>query len=72
ELSCDAYFDIEPNDIFPSQFKVFFSANEAAFNHFYHYHSDIFSASFWQSCQQQVRQGHLPDVYPYEQSWRFK
>uniref|UniRef100_UPI003565A971 bifunctional isocitrate dehydrogenase kinase/phosphatase n=1 Tax=Pseudoalteromonas sp. TaxID=53249 RepID=UPI003565A971 len=47
ELSCDAYFDIEPNDIFPSQFKVFFSANEAAFNHFYHYHSDIFSASFW-------------------------
>lgn len=72
ELSSDSYFDIEPNDIFPSQFKVFFSANELAFNAFNSHHSDLFNAKFWQTCQQQVQQGYLPDVYPYKQSWRFK
>ncbi|MBB1404299.1 bifunctional isocitrate dehydrogenase kinase/phosphatase [Pseudoalteromonas sp. SG44-5] len=72
ELSSDSYFDIEPNDIFPSQFKVFFSANELAFNAFNSHHSDLFNAQFWQTCQQQVQQGYLPDVYPYKQSWRFK
>ncbi|MGO2408008.1 bifunctional isocitrate dehydrogenase kinase/phosphatase [Pseudoalteromonas nigrifaciens] len=72
ELSSDSYFDIEPNDIFPSQFKVFFSANELAFNAFNTHHSDLFNAKFWQTCQQQVQQGYLPDVYPYKQSWRFK
>lgn len=72
ELSSNTYFDIAENDIFPSQFKVFFSANDAAFNNFNNLHSNLFLAEFWQGCQQQIRAGYLPDVYPYKQSWRFK
>ncbi len=71
ELSAQSYFDIADNDVFPSQFKVFFSANERAFSIFKYHHSDIFTASFWQNCQQQIRAGHIYDVYPYKQSWRF-
>ncbi|WP_350602732.1 bifunctional isocitrate dehydrogenase kinase/phosphatase [Pseudoalteromonas sp. SMN1298-MNA-CIBAN-0114] len=71
ELSSNSYFDIAENDIFPSQFKVFFSANEIAFNYFNNEHSNLFLAKFWQGCQQQVHNGYLPDVYPYKQSWRF-
>ena len=71
ELSTNSYFDIAENDIFPSQFKVFFSANEIAFNYFNNEHSNLFLATFWQGCQQQVHNGYLPDVYPYKQSWRF-
>ena len=71
ELSRNSYFDIAENDIFPSQFKVFFSANEIAFNYFNNKHSNLFLATFWQGCQQQVHNGYLPDVYPYKQSWRF-
>ncbi|KHM46491.1 isocitrate dehydrogenase [Pseudoalteromonas distincta] len=71
ELSSNSYFDIAENDIFPSQFKVFFSANEVAFNYFNNEHSNLFLATFWQGCQQQVHNGYLPDVYPYKQSWRF-
>ncbi|MBB1324294.1 bifunctional isocitrate dehydrogenase kinase/phosphatase [Pseudoalteromonas sp. SR45-1] len=71
ELSSNSYFDIAENDIFPSQFKVFFSANEVAFNYFNNEHSNLFLATFWQDCQQQVHNGYLPDVYPYKQSWRF-
>ena len=72
ELSANSYFDIAENDIFPSQFKVFFSANETAFNYFNCEHNDLFLADFWQTCQQQIKSGFLPDVYPYKQSWRFK
>lgn len=71
ELSSNSYFDIAENDIFPSQFKVFFSANEIAFSYFNNEHSNLFLATFWQGCQQQVHNGYLPDVYPYKQSWRF-
>ena len=71
ELSSNSYFDIAENDIFPSQFKVFFSANDIAFNYFNNEHSNLFLATFWQGCQQQVHNGYLPDVYPYKQSWRF-
>ncbi|WP_165727378.1 bifunctional isocitrate dehydrogenase kinase/phosphatase [Pseudoalteromonas sp. 31A1] len=71
ELSSHSYFDIAENDIFPSQFKVFFSANELAFNYFNNEHSHLFLAPFWQGCQQQIHNGYLPDVYPYKQSWRF-
>ncbi|GAA81022.1 bifunctional isocitrate dehydrogenase kinase/phosphatase [Pseudoalteromonas sp. BSi20495] len=71
ELSSNSYFDIAENDIFPSQFKVFFSANEIAFSYFNNEHSNMFLATFWQGCQQQVHNGYLPDVYPYKQSWRF-
>lgn len=72
ELSANSYFDIAENDIFPSQFKVFFSVNETAFNYFNCEHNELFLADFWQACQQQIKSGFLPDVYPYKQSWRFK
>jgi len=71
ELSSYSYFDIAETDIFPSQFKAFFSANEIAFNYFNNEHSNLFLAMFWQGYQQQVHNGYLPDVYPYKQSWRF-
>ncbi len=72
ELSSHSYFDIDEHDIFPSQFKVFFSANTHAFEYFNTHHSDLFTTAFWQQCQQQIQNGFLPDVYPYKQSWRFK
>lgn len=71
ELSSDSYFDIADNDIFPSQFNVFFSANEAAFSFFKHHHNDIFTATMWQDIQRAINNGQLFDVYPYKQSWRF-
>ena len=72
ELSSDSYFDVAENDIFPSQFSIFFSANPHAYQHFCQQHQDIFSADFWLTCQQQIQDGQLLDVYPYKQSWRFE
>lgn len=72
ELSAQSYFDIADTDVFPSQFKVFFSANDTAFKMFNQHHSDIFTAMFWQNCQAQIKAGHVYDVYPYKNSWRFE
>ncbi|WP_392343609.1 bifunctional isocitrate dehydrogenase kinase/phosphatase [Pseudoalteromonas prydzensis] len=71
ELSNESYFDVAENDVFPSQFKVFFSADQRAFNYFYEQHNDLFSPEFWQQCQTQINAGYIYDVYPYKQSWRF-
>ena len=71
ELSSESYFDIAENDVFPSQFKVFFSANKRAFDHFNAAHQDIFTATMWQQLQTAINDGQLLDVYPYKQSWRF-
>ena len=72
ELSNESYFDVAENDVFPSQFKVFFSAEQRAFNYFSEQHSDLFSPEFWQQCQTKINVGFIHDVYPYKQSWRFK
>ncbi|MDQ9090898.1 bifunctional isocitrate dehydrogenase kinase/phosphatase [Pseudoalteromonas haloplanktis] len=71
ELSNESYFDVDENDVFPSQFKVFFSADQRAFSYFCQQHNDLFSPEFWQQCQAQINAGHVYDVYPYKQSWRF-
>ncbi|KPH59693.1 bifunctional isocitrate dehydrogenase kinase/phosphatase [Pseudoalteromonas porphyrae] len=71
EISSESYFDVAENDVFPSQFNVFFSANRQAFSYFCQQHHNLFSPEFWQQCQNQINAGHLADVYPYKQSWRF-
>ncbi|CAM4338327.1 bifunctional isocitrate dehydrogenase kinase/phosphatase [Pseudoalteromonas ostreae] len=72
ELSSESYFDVAENDVFPSQFKVFFSAEQQAFSHFCQQHQDLFSPDFWLQCQADINAGQLADVYPYKQSWRFQ
>lgn len=72
ELSSESYFDVAENDVFPSQFKVFFSADQQAFSHFCQQHQDLFSPDFWLQCQADINDGQLADVYPYKQSWRFQ
>ncbi|TMO20473.1 isocitrate dehydrogenase kinase/phosphatase-domain containing protein, partial [Pseudoalteromonas sp. S4741] len=47
EISAHSYFDIDQNDIFPSQVKVFFSAISSDLIHFNHYLSDLFTAKYW-------------------------
>lgn len=72
ELSSESYFDVAENDIFPSQFSIFFSANPLAYDYFCQQHQDLFSVDFWQACQTQIHAGQLPDVYPYKHEWRFE
>jgi isocitrate dehydrogenase kinase/phosphatase len=38
---------------------------------FMKHHADLLDAAFWQSHKERIQQGHVYDVFPYEQDKRF-
>jgi isocitrate dehydrogenase kinase/phosphatase len=72
ELSGKPWYSVGPNDIFPEEFRLFFSGNQRARKVFDELHSDIYRASFWQQLQQQIKSGYVEDCYPYRRKLRFK
>lgn len=71
EMSGQPWYSVGPNDIFPEEFRLFFSGNQRARKAFDAQHSDIYEASFWQGLQERLREGHVEDFFPYPQSLRF-
>jgi isocitrate dehydrogenase kinase/phosphatase len=49
EMASKPWYSVGPNDIFPEEFRLFFSGNQRARKVFDKLHSDIYEASFWQS-----------------------
>lgn len=71
ELSSQPWYSVGPNDIFPEEFRLFFSGNQRARKVFDEIHSDIYEASFWQGLQEQVRSGYVESFFPYRRKFRF-
>ena len=70
-LADTPWFGVAPNDIFPEEFRLFFSGNQRARQAFDELHSDIYQASFWQELQRQVRTGAVGDFFPYRRKLSF-
>ncbi len=71
EMSSQPWYSVGPNDIFPEEFRLFFSGNQRARKVFDQMHSDIYSAEFWQRLQDQVRSGYIEYFFPYRRKLRF-
>jgi isocitrate dehydrogenase kinase/phosphatase len=71
EMSSKPWYTVGPNDIFPEEFRLFFSGNQRARKVFDRLHSDLYEASFWQGMQEQIRRGHVGDFFPYRRKYRF-
>jgi isocitrate dehydrogenase kinase/phosphatase len=71
EMASQPWYTVAPNDIFPEEFRLFFSGNQRARKVFDALHSDIYEASFWQGLQEQVRSGHVENFFPYRREFRF-
>ncbi len=71
EMSSQPWYSVGPNDIFPEEFRLFFSGNQRARKAFDAMHSDIYDAEFWQGLQQQIRSGHVESFFPYRRKLRF-
>jgi isocitrate dehydrogenase kinase/phosphatase len=71
ELASQPWYNVGPNDIFPEEFRLFFSGNQRARKVFDAMHSDIYEASFWQGLQERIRQGYIEDFFPYRRKFRF-
>jgi isocitrate dehydrogenase kinase/phosphatase len=72
EMASQPWYSVGPNDIFPEEFRLFFSGNQRARKVFDELHSDIYEASFWQGLQEQVRSGYVESFFPYRRKFRFE
>jgi isocitrate dehydrogenase kinase/phosphatase len=71
EMASKPWYTVGPNDIFPEEFRLFFSGNQRARKVFDAIHSDIYEVSFWQGLQEKIRSGHVEDFFPYRREMRF-
>ncbi|MEE4189996.1 MAG: isocitrate dehydrogenase kinase/phosphatase-domain containing protein, partial [Halieaceae bacterium] len=71
EMSDTPWYTVAPNDIFPEEFRLFFSGNQRARKAFDEMHSDLYEASFWQGLQENIANGFVADFFPYRRKMRF-
>jgi isocitrate dehydrogenase kinase/phosphatase len=68
---CSSDLSVGPNDIFPEEFRLFFSGNQRAREAFDERHSDLYEAGFWQGLQERIRGGYVESFYPYRRRLQF-
>lgn len=71
ELASQPWYDVGPFDVFPEEFRLFFSGNQRAKRVFDQLHAEIYELSFWCGLQEQIRAGVVHDVFPYRRNKRF-
>jgi isocitrate dehydrogenase kinase/phosphatase len=72
EMSGQPWYSVGPNDVFPEEFRLFFSGNARARKAFDQLHSDLYEASFWTNLQDKLRDGFVEDFFPYSGKLRFQ
>lgn len=72
EMSSQPWYDVAKEDVFPEEFRLFFSGNRRAREVFDQLHPDIYEVEFWQGLQQKIHKGIFGDVFPYRRKYRFE
>ena len=71
EMSAEVWYTVGPKDVFPETFEPFLLGNDTVREVFMRYHADLLDADFWQRHKERILEGHVFDVFPYEQEKRF-
>ena len=71
EMQAGTWYTVAPDDVFPEEFRLFFSGNIKARKMFEEMHSDLYTVEFWQGLQEKIRNGFVLDVFPYRRAKRF-
>lgn len=71
EMADMPWYSVAPNDVFPEEFRLFFSGNNQAREIFEELHSDLYDYRYWQNLQNNIQAGCVEDVYPYRRNKRF-
>lgn len=72
EIAAEPWFAVNPNDIFPEEFRTFLWFPGPFRQLMEEAHSALYTAQFWQTCQASVRAGEVLDIYPYEPNHAFR
>jgi isocitrate dehydrogenase kinase/phosphatase len=65
EVSAEPWFSVRENDIFPEEFPNFLPLPEPARAALFEQHADLFRPDFWRAMQKRIRDGEVPEVFPY-------
>ena len=71
EMAEQPWYSVGPKDIFPEEFRLFFSGNARTREAFDAQHADLYDADFWVRLQNKLRDGFVEDFYPYPRRVRF-
>ncbi|MBK1682462.1 bifunctional isocitrate dehydrogenase kinase/phosphatase [Rhodoferax fermentans] len=71
EMSGEVWYTVGPHDVFPETFGPFLLGNPAVREVFMKHHANLLDPAFWQKNKDRIQQGHMFDVFPYDQSKRF-
>ncbi len=71
-MSSTPWYTVAENDIFPEEFRLFFSGNPRARRAFEALHGELYEAQYWQALQKDIRSGKVMDVFPYRRKKRFE
>lgn len=72
EMASTPWYSVAENDVFPEEFRLFFTGNRQARTTFERLHSDLYDYQFWQEMQRKITVGEVESVYPYRRSKRFQ
>lgn len=70
-MSSTPWYNVGPFDVFPEEFRLFFTGNPKAKRAFEKYHSDLYHVDFWRNLQERIRNGNMEDIFPYRRKKRF-
>ena len=65
EISAEPWFSVRENDVFPEEFPNFLRLPGPARAALLEQHADLFHPDFWRSVQRKLREGEIPEVFPY-------
>jgi isocitrate dehydrogenase kinase/phosphatase len=71
EMRAEAWFYVDPRDVFPEEFPRFLFPDPRARAVFLEEHGDLATAAWWQQKQQQLAAGVIDEVFPYPLARRF-
>lgn len=71
EMADRPWYSVGENDIFPEEFRLFFTGNPTARKAFESQHSDLYDYHYWQRIQNSLLGGHIENTYPYRRRLRF-
>lgn len=71
ELADRPWYTVAEEDVFPEEFRLFFSGNPVARKAFEDQHSDLYDYRYWQRLQERIRGGRLESTFPYRRKVRF-
>lgn len=70
-MSSTPWYNVGPFDVFPEEFRLFFTGNPKAKHAFEKTHSDLYHVDFWRNMQEHILNGNVEDIFPYRRKKRF-